>query len=80
MSEFARYYADSIDQALATGRPERQAWWTEAVALGSSEFVEDTVRTIVHRRSMEKHEIQIPDQESTWIVREPPAVYKADFR
>ena len=65
MSEFSRYYVDSMEQTLSNGRPERQAWWTEAVAVGSDKFIDDAVRTSVYRRSMEKQKISIPGQEST---------------
>jgi len=79
MSEFCGFYADSIERVLSEGRPERQAWWTEAVAVGSEEFIENAAKTCSYRRSMSKQAIPIPGQESTWIVREAPVAYSPDL-
>ena len=46
----------SAERVLSDRRPERQAWWTEAVAVGREEFVENAARTCSYRRSMEKRE------------------------
>ncbi len=35
MDEFSRFYTESIDESLAGRWAEREAWWTEAVAVGS---------------------------------------------
>ena len=80
MGEFSRFYRADIDQALSSNTPERQAWWTEAVAVGSEEFVNAAVRTCTYRRSMDKQPIHTPGQESAWIVRESSVAYKVDSR
>ncbi len=80
MDEFARFYMESIEQALAGGRSERQAWWTEAVAVGNEDFINDAAQACTYRRSMDKHAITIPGQESAWIVCEPTVAYRVDSR
>ena len=80
MEEFVRFFMESIEQALAGGRLERQAWWTEAVAVGSEDFINDAAQACTYRRSMDKHAITIPGQESTWIVCEPTVAYTVDSK
>jgi len=69
ISEFSRFYTDSIEQALSTGQIERQAWWTEAVAVGSEAFIENSIRTGPFRRSLKKYEHPLSDKESVWILQ-----------
>ncbi len=78
MGEFSRFYREDMDQALSGSRPERQAWWTEAVAVGSEDFVTEAVQACAFRRSMEKQPIRMPGEEPAWIVCEPPVSYKVD--
>ena len=79
MNEFSRFYMESMNGALSEGRPEREAWWTEAVAIGSENFVDEAVQTCTYRRSMEKQPIGTPGQASAWLAREPSAAYKSIF-
>ena len=76
MDEFSRFYVETMNQTLSEGRSERQAWWTEAVAVGSEAFVNDAAEACAYRRSMDKHAISMRGQESAWIACEPSAAYK----
>ncbi len=78
MDEFSRFYMESIDESLAGGRAEREAWCTEAVAVGSEDFINDAAQACTYCRSMDKHAITVPGQESTWIVCDPTAAYRVD--
>lgn len=39
VTEFQRWYADSIEQRLAKGNHRRESCWTDALAVGDSDFV-----------------------------------------
>ena len=77
MDEYARFYTDSITKALA-GRLEREGWWTEAIAVGSEDFINDTAQSCTYRRSMDKQAITMPGHATTWIVCEPTIAYTVD--
>ncbi len=77
MPEFAAFYRDSIDGRLAAGNIVREPCWTEAVAVGSENFVDDAAATTAYRRRMERYEIS-SDGDTTWAVREPEAAYNTD--
>ena len=79
MREFSGFYADSIERALLDGGLERQVWWTEAVAVGSKEFIGDVAKTCSYRRTLEKREFPLSGPAPTWIVHEPGVGYGSDM-
>jgi len=80
MDAFSRFYAETVRQALSEGRPEREAWWTEAVAVGSEDFVDNAVRTCAYRVAMDKRAVSMSDRSALWIAREPSGAYSAASR
>ncbi len=78
MPEFARFYAEGISDRLAAGRCVREPCWTEAVAVGSEEFIDATEQTVGYRRHMERYEVEIQPGEKAWAVRESTSPYTAN--
>lgn len=79
MATFTEYYRGSMEERLAAGNVVREPCWTEAVAVGSENFVDSAVETTTYRQRMNRYEIPGPAGETTWAVREPEAPYSADF-
>ncbi len=51
--EFGRQYVQSMEERLVGERPGRESCWTEALAVGSKEFVQRTAETLRDRRELE---------------------------
>lgn len=80
MKEFSRFYINSVEQAILDGVQERQEWWTEAIAVGSEDFIEKAAETCFYRRSLKKQELSNLGQDSVWVVHESLVAYNTDFR
>lgn len=76
--EFAEFYRTSISERLAAQDTVREPCWTEAVAVGSAEFVDAAVRTTAYRRHMERYEVIGTAGDRAWAVREPGISYGTD--
>ncbi len=76
---FAEYYATSVSDKLERHRQVREPYWTEAVAVGSKEFVEDAGEAVAHRRRMHHYKIDIEAEENLWVVRESSVPYSSAF-
>ena len=79
-TEFADFYRASISERLSVRNLFREPCWTEAVAVGSEQFVDAAERTTSYRRHMERYEVQGPAGERAWAVREPCVSYGADSK
>lgn len=77
MAEFSRFYVAGIQGRLDQGRLSKQPCWTEAVAIGSEEFVHEARKSCSYRRSMESCQVQLSGGESAWLMRESRASYSA---
>jgi hypothetical protein len=78
MPEFAEFYRAGISERLAAQDTVREPCWTDAVAVGSEEFVAAAVRTTAYRRHMELYEVRSPAGDKAWAVREPGVSYATD--
>lgn len=69
------HYQAAVSAELQRGEKlERDAKWTEAVAVGSQSFVEGLSRLIRHRNQIELEECGTGD--GTWLIREPGESYR----
>jgi hypothetical protein len=68
--ELARKYSAFVEEAIKDERLSREAQWTESIAVGSREFVEEVAEQIEGRVHLDINEAG----EDTWTVREvaPP--------
>jgi putative transposase len=73
LAGFRNQYASSLEEALAVQDLNRDARWTESLAVGGREFVEEVGRQIPNR--MEVVTEQLDDNSNTWIVREARDVW-----
>ncbi len=78
MLEFAAFYRASIEDCLAARSPVREPYWTEAVAVGSQDFVDAAERSTAYRRHMERYEIHSYATDKAWAVYEPGGSYGPD--
>jgi len=77
MATFADFYRSSILERLNSGLVARESYWTEAVAVGSEDFVKAAEATTAYRRHMERYELTSPSGENVWAVHEPAVSYNA---
>jgi len=68
LESFRSEYAKALEEALAVRELNRDPRWTESLAVGSREFVEEVGRQIPNRMKVVTE--QPDDSSSTWIVRE----------
>jgi putative transposase len=77
IEKFRTSFQSDIKEHLACGRPPRESCWSEAVAIGSPDFVagiEKQLRSDYTRKSMSiEHQA-----DSLWVLRETTAIYKAE--
>ena len=78
MEQCSDFHRASISDRLSAARMVREPCWTEAVAVGSDEFVEMAEKTTGYRRNMERYEVTSPTGERAWAVREAGESYSAD--
>jgi len=69
---------EGIQRQIKLGKIGRSAHWTEALAVGSKEFIAKARARYQHRLSFVEKDIET-DQKNTWILKEASAAYKADF-
>jgi len=72
-AEFIEAYRRSINDAIAAHRLKRDPVWTEAIAVGSEEFVRRVSDEIKTRVKLEVDEAG----EGVWVVRDPEVSYSA---
>jgi putative transposase len=77
--DLARLHRAGIEDQIARGQLKRAAHWTEAVAVGSSEFLARAETQYQHRQSFSSEHIDDSVNGSTWALHEPPVAYSADL-
>jgi putative transposase len=77
-NEFAEFYKASISERINARKMERQPCWTEAVAVGDSDFVNEAQNTTAYRRQMQQYKVSSPIGDDIWAVREPVNPYTPD--
>jgi putative transposase len=78
LAALGQSHATRVEERLARDACERQACWTEAVAIGDRAFIDEAERAVTYRQSMERIEVRSFGSERAWIVRERPGSYSAD--
>ena len=75
MEEFSRFYAASIQERLDQGPSVSEPCWTEAIAIGDHDFVEEAEGMCSYRQSVEKYEIPGPGNDGAWLLQEQAEPY-----
>lgn len=65
MGEFRRNFQVSLEEAIINDELERQAKWTEAIAVGDRAYIEAIEQQIRGRQEM-----SLEEQGGTWVLRE----------
>jgi hypothetical protein len=65
IEEFREHFLHDIQERIRRNWIERQAKWTEAVAVGSEQFVEAMERRLRNRQSS-----LISAEDGAWVLRE----------
>ena len=68
---FIQDYQRAIRDSIREGELEREALWTESIAVGSEEFTKRISERVRYRTRLERKEIA----DGVWAVREAPAPY-----
>ena len=66
--EFRANYEQSIREAIQQGELNREARWTESLAVGTQAFAQDVGRRIENRTEVEI--LEESDEPNVWVVRE----------
>ena len=72
--QFREFYAASVQDCLDHGPSLREPWWTESVAVGCRDFVDEAEGTCRYRQSMARYEI--PGSGGAWFVQERRDAYE----
>lgn len=69
-SEFQAHYRQRIEDAIAKNQLQRDAHWTESIAVGREQFVKEIARHIRYRSTLDSR----PAESGSWILRDtmPP--------
>lgn len=68
-------YRGEIAAAIAAGKLEREAQWTESLAVGGEEFVRQLSLRIEGRQRLRMDGITLASGLSAWTLRESLAAY-----
>ena len=77
-AELTRLHTEGIREQIALKKIARAPHWTEALAVGSKEFVEHARSQYRYRQSFVETGIETDHEQNTWILRESPAAYMPD--
>ncbi len=72
--ELRKIYENWIDEALASGKLERESKWTESIAVGGKDFVEEVKGRLGHRARHRKIE-EIGEKHKEFILKEGQKEY-----
>jgi hypothetical protein len=71
VQEFHNWYAESVEQRIATGINRREPTWTESLAVGGKAFVAAMTQQYTKRRQFKEGIAR----NGSWYVRENPERY-----
>jgi len=74
----ARLHAERVQESITRRSLARQPMWTEGLAVGSREYVEQAKKQYRFRAAFHEYPVDTGEQEATWVVRESPSAYVAD--
>jgi putative transposase len=73
---FSQKYQSAIQNSIRRRELDRQAHWTESIAVGSEEFTKRTAERVRYRVRLERREITL----GIWTVREAKVPYSTVSR
>ena len=73
MEAFRANYAHSVEESIRAGELQREAMWTESMAVGGRSYVEEIESTLKNRRRVETVETETGS--GIWMVREEQPLY-----
>ena len=73
LEAFRTDYAHSVEEAIRAGELQREAMWTESLAIGARSFAEEIKTTLKNRKRVETLEAEAGS--GVWMVREEQPVY-----
>ena len=75
-TEFAKQHKEWVQESIADGRMQRESCWTESIAVGSKEFVEETrMKQGIFAKGKRTDE----KTDGFWVLKEESETYNADF-
>jgi len=74
-TEFCRDYIGWIDEELQNGAAAKESLWTESIAVGSKEFIED-IKTKMGSKAKGR---QVRETDDKWGLCEPEGAYNTNF-
>ncbi len=74
--QFAEQHKQWVHEAIRTGKNQRENCWTESIAVGSTNFIEEIKARLGIKGLGRRIEVQ---QDDRCVLREEPAPYNADF-
>jgi len=77
-SELRRLHEEAVGDLIARRTLLREALWTESLAVGSHEYVQQIKKTVWQRTSFEEEHVRQDEDSSVWVVREARDAYVAD--
>jgi len=77
--KLSQLHNEGIQKQIKLGNMERVPHWTEALAVGSKDFIGKARNQYQYRQSFVENDIG-NEQKETWMLRETlPVAYKSDF-
>jgi len=73
LEAFRANYAPGVEESIRAGELQREAMWTESLAVGGRSYVEEVESTLKNRRRVETLEAEAGS--GVWMVREEKAPY-----
>lgn len=75
-NDLRQWYREAIEQRIAKLQFQREAYWTDSLAVGSRQFVERVVHRYQSRSNFRMQDCYVNETE-IWTVREEPSAYNA---
>jgi putative transposase len=77
LPDFRSWYEGAIEEKIRQNVMSREPAWSESLAVGSKQYIEEIQRFYTSRAQLEVIEIPGPTGESTWAVREMRSPYSS---
>ena len=77
--DLARLHADGVADRIACRHLAKEAFWSESLAVGSREYIENVKKLHRHRSRFDEESVPVDTQPDIWTVRETCAPHMADY-
>lgn len=77
--ELKSLYEEGLREKIARRELKREAHWTEALAVGSRDFIKAARSNYMHRRIFEENAILSDGTNESWVLKESPESYMVNF-